>query len=339
VNVVVSPYHLTTREAPAMAALALARRVITVLPVGERPVEPRASGRDDRASRAMVARVPAFGEFMRTWAWTVPLWNEGLLSDEHMGDSAVDDVWRVARYIEEESQCLPLRHFLRFGSFEDERAYLHALATDLLKGGPDPGISLPVAAGLDRFATRRGLIVARTEATSVAQRAEAGLGTPLVQLVVPVFTQATARRVLHYREVLEDQIARLGSACERAAQSQHQAALRDVSDAAEALTHAYEAAREELLMGTDDDEVRAIEGAVSISIVRLPWDAVLTSSVRAIHHMAGTSAGVHAPERSDQPAPEPAMLPTMLPTLHDGVRGCSFASIVVRAIGQTRRRA
>ena len=35
-RIVISPYHLTTREAPAMAALLLADEVATLLPAGPR---------------------------------------------------------------------------------------------------------------------------------------------------------------------------------------------------------------------------------------------------------------------------------------------------------------
>lgn len=72
-NVVVSPYHLTTREAPAMASLLLAERVVTLLP---------ASLESDsvHAAKRAAERSPWYTRFMETWGWTAPLWDEGVIS-------------------------------------------------------------------------------------------------------------------------------------------------------------------------------------------------------------------------------------------------------------------
>lgn len=325
-NVLVSPYHLTTREPAAMAALALARNVVTVVP-----------GTDAGDARSL----PAFSRFVKSWAWSVPFWKAGVLKDSHGGCTPGADIWDATRHIDQDAQYGSLRHFLLRHEHEDERAYLTALANDLMKGGPDPGLSLPVAAGLDRFAARTGCLVARGAPTSLAQRAEASVTTPVFSIVVPVFVQATAQRILHYREVLDDQIARLGAAVERAANAAEgcndsAALVRDVQSAAAALARAFEESREELFVGSPDDEVRPVEGAVSLSAVRLPWDAVLTSSVRALQHLApvpdtrsgpsvGTMAGV-------------ATSTTTLPATRDPLAGKSLISLIVRPMGQSNGR-
>ena len=336
-DIAVSPYHLTTREAPAMAALALARRVVTVVPGGDAgaPLAPD-------AARA----VPAFGRFMKSWAWTVPLWEAGVITTQHEGHTLDADVWGVTQHIEREDSCTPLRHFVRRHEFDDQATYLRAVAHDLLKGGPDPGISLPVAAGLDRFAARRGVLVARGAALSLAQRAEASLAMPVFSIVVPVFLQADAERVLHYREVLGDHIGKLGSACDELlaavganGSKEHAPETGEVALAASALTHAYAASRDELLMGSADDDVRVVEGSVALSAVSLPWDAVLTSSVRALEHLspAHPKNGVARHPTPHATAPAPRTARAVLPELYDGVTGKRCLSLVARPVGHTAR--
>jgi hypothetical protein len=60
--VAVSPYHLTTREPAAIAALLLADRVVTLLP-----------GPDRRGAELAAERLPHYLDFVLTWEWSVPL--------------------------------------------------------------------------------------------------------------------------------------------------------------------------------------------------------------------------------------------------------------------------
>ena len=170
-DVAVSPYHLTTREAPAMAALLLADRVFTMLPT---PLDEQGA----ESAQGATCRVPEYLAFMKSWAWTAPLWKRGVIFASFNGEPSIAEMHDVSARISEVDDLAPLRPFLRTALYEDERSYLGAVAADMLKGGPDPGISVPVSAGIDRFATRHGLIVARSNPTSIVQLAEASLGTP-----------------------------------------------------------------------------------------------------------------------------------------------------------------
>jgi hypothetical protein len=51
------------------------------------------------------------------------------------------------------------------------------VAADLLKGGPDPAITVPLAAGIDQFAMRHGAAVARSSPFSIARRQRRRWGT------------------------------------------------------------------------------------------------------------------------------------------------------------------
>ncbi|MEL6741711.1 MAG: DUF2752 domain-containing protein, partial [Planctomycetota bacterium] len=65
------------------------------------------------------------------------------------GDDAADDARAACDRIAGEPWLDPLRPLVRPELFEDDRAYLGAVSRDVLKGGPDPALSIPLAAGLD----------------------------------------------------------------------------------------------------------------------------------------------------------------------------------------------
>ena len=161
-------------EPPAIVALQLARQAVTMLPA---PVD-RA---DLSEAHHAAGRVPAYLAFMKSWTWTAPLWRADVLAAEVEGQSAVGDMHEVFTQIARDEHLAPLRRFMHDGLLEDERNYLSALAADVLKGGPDPGISVPVMAGLTTALPptppRAG--GAPHQPTSVIQVTEARLGVAL----------------------------------------------------------------------------------------------------------------------------------------------------------------
>ncbi|MFO0857439.1 MAG: hypothetical protein U0640_08805 [Phycisphaerales bacterium] len=351
-DIAVSPYHLTTREAAAMAALLLGRRVLTMLPA---PVEASAQatkttgkttgGIGGMSALQTAATIPTYRRFVESWAWTVPLWEQGVLHYSREGETFVNDMWAVTQHIDEDDTCIALRHFTKRHDYPDDGAYLSAVAADMLKGGPDPGISLPVAAALDRFATRHGLTVARTNGTrnaSRAQQAEATLAAPLATFSMPMLMQASSGRILHWREVLAKELTPLSLALRRlseqvAVMSAASGAInpsiltRDVNAlqaAAETFSRAVATRHEELLMGSIDDEVKPIEALATISCVPLPWDAVLKSSVRAISSLGGSAQTEQRSETTSEPASTQAI------SKYDSVRGKSFLALVVKIVGK-----
>jgi hypothetical protein len=352
--IAVSPYHLTTREVPAMAALLLGRRVVTMLPV---PVD-ESGGLAGFSAMQTAARIPTYRRFVESWSWTTPLWKREILTFAHAAQNCADDMWAAAQHIEDEPACAALRHFLKHHDYPDPAAYLSAIAADLLKGGPDPGISLPVVVGLDRFATRHALAVARSRPTSLAQQAESRMGEAVTTIALPILLQATAERVLHFREVLGTELDALRTAMERIAEPESEpesgaapsrADAIALEAAAHALSDATQSSHEELMMGAADDDVRAIEGVATITLTRLPWDAAITSSIRAMDalHPAPSPASWSQPPRASEPDPRhntvaaathPARSAALIP--HDGLRGKSFLSLTIKTMGSqpARRR-
>ncbi len=305
--VAVSPYHLTTREPAAIAALLLAERVVTLLPA------PFAGTERERVEQA-VERVPRYLDFMRSWQWSVPLWEAGVITSALEGQDAMPDVRAAHCEIAADERFRSLRGLMRPGLFEAEEEYLGAVAADLLKGGPDPGITVPVAAGMDRFAERHGMAVARSEPHSVVQKAERELGERVFAFAVPILLQAGAERLLLAREVLEPELRALRAAVDaqteasaggNGAHGASGAGRATLMDACAAYTRAFERHREELIGPEEDDEVRVIEGVVAITGLTLPLDAVLTSSLAAMRTIA---PGIPAPCKSLKDEPGAASL-------------------------------
>ncbi len=260
---------------------------------------------DLREAHVAAGQVPAYLAFMKSWTWTAGLWRAGVLVAEVEDQSAVEDMHEVFGQVGRDEHLAPLRRFMHEGLAEDEQAYLSALAADVLKGGADPGISVPVMAGMDRFATRHQLLVARPQPTSMVQVVEAKMGLSLVAVALPVLVQADADRLLHVREVLADVLGRLRgaidalalAACEvqdgllvSAGVPKEEAA--EVEQAAAAYVTAYEARREDLLDDGAADEVRVVEGTVRLAAIRMPADVVLRSSLAAV---AGLGKGRREP--------------------------------------------
>lgn len=327
----VSPYHITTREPAALAAFLLARGVVTLLPApGGSGGDSTAGGNGSRRDRAREAAVsvPRYLEFMESWRWTVPLWEAGVVAAGLGGEDAVGDVRAVCESIEGDERFSRLRVFSKPELWETEEGYLEAVARDVLKGGPDPAITVPLAAGMDRFAARHGLVVARSAAISVVQKAEERLGRRVFAVAAPVLLQASAERLVAARVMLEAELDDMRGAMEdvaaleaTAANGEMDEAMSALAQAARAYAAAFEESREALLKVEDEDELHVVAGMVSLTGMVLPCDAVLRSSMTAL--------GAISPVLG--PAPARA---TNLPMAVDAMAGAPFLSVVVKVLGR-----
>lgn len=312
----VLPYHLVTREPPATAALLLGDEVVTCVPG---PVGANATVAAQAATRA-----PAFRSLVKSWAWSEQLWREGVIRSDVDGHEVIDEALTVRRQIELDDRYTALRPLMR-ESANDEDAYLNAVAADLLKGGPDPGVLLPITAALDRTAAARGLVVARAHASSVAQRAEESLALPRGSIVLPLFLQADTTRILHARDVLADPLNALRDAIDTLLE---EGEPRGLETAARDYARAFEASREDLHDDAPYDDVRLVEGAASLIFTLLPSDAVLRSSLAA---MGEIGLGAPIPSRRSPLADSRSPVP------YDAAEGRLFLAMTVRPLGLPAR--
>lgn len=282
--VTVSPYHLTTREPASMGALLLGDRAVTMLPA---PPSGRAGESVEADSVAHAAmNTPAYLDFMESWDWVIPLFRSGVIGSTASGQDPADDVRAAWERLNESPDYAELRPLMKAAMYDDDRAYLSAVARDLLKGGPDPAVSIPVAAGLDAFSSRNALTVARASSSSVAQRAEDRLGRKVASFAMPILAQAESGRIVMARESLADPLTDLRDAILDAFEGD--ATVADVRGAAGSYADAFDNASPMLTELSDDpDEIRVVTGHASVTLVELPADAVFRSSLIAARSLTG----------------------------------------------------
>jgi len=281
-DAVISPYHLTTREAPALAALLLCESAATYMPV------PFAGASPASLERA-VERVPGYRLLMDSWGWAEALWRGGVISSEFEGDDPGAYIRGACERLLSDRDLSPLRALMREELLISEEAYLNAVSHDLLRAGPDPGVSVPVVSGLDEFALAHNLVSIRPQPVSLAQKAEHALATRVVTVGVPVIVQAEGESLMQVRELLEQPLERLRHAIAAVIETEldggegneQSEASGQLTEAAHAFTGAFVADRESIAHIPDEDEPRLIESHVALTIATLPRDAALAASLAA----------------------------------------------------------
>ncbi len=290
-----------------MAALVLADSVVTLV-----PQPPTGTSRTD--VRAAVRNSPRYLRLMESWRWSSPLWNSGVISSGVDDEEAACELAGVYESIASEDALAGLRPLTRGArerAAEDADKALDHIAGDLLRGGPDPGINIPIAAALDRFAARHGLCVVRAGATSIAQRAETRLGTKLFSIAMPLLVRAGGGRVQLLRNDLGTELADLRESiadvlyAEPVARdaNSHTANVDAISDAAETYAAAFRRWAIEWAKGDDENAERICGGYVSITGMLMPADCVLRASQAAIHALSGNTPRIefgHA-DKSEPP--------------------------------------
>lgn len=352
-----SPYHLTTAEPAALAAVLIGSNVHTMMPA---PFGFAGGERGREQVKAAVERSPGYLRLMEAWRWAAPLWEAGVIRSTFPDDSAAGDegggrsgdrqevaeevhrIWaRLTLPSQEnaEDPLTPLRAVMRPTLYRDEREYLDRLSADLLKGGPDPGISVCIAAALDALAVKHGMAAVRAGISgspgsfsssscgapagaaggSVWQRAEAALCRRTFAVAVPVLLRASGKRILQARERLRPQLDDLRTALAAAASGAADTADR-LTEAAAAYTHAFRGAHAEVAEGDDDRGVRVQDGFVSLTGVLMPSDAALRSGLTAVKSL-GARTGRPAPVRAAPTGPDDRL---------DGPAGAMLTALVVK---------
>lgn len=298
-SIAVSPYHLATREPAAMTAMVLGARVITLLPFP-------AAGVDKQTVRAAVDHAPRYLRLLESWRWTTPVWRAGVLSAVSGGEAACRDLPGVFDHIrsgDSFSELRPLTREVEALRDSNDARYLDALSNDLLRGGPDPGISIPINAALERFAARHGFVLARGPVSSVAQRAESRLGDRAFSIGLPMLLQAGGQRILALREDLEAPLNQVRSAIVSLLLCSADLAATNLEALQESVrnyTTEFNDWMDAGFAGGDDETgLRVRSGFVGLTCLRMPADSVLRSSRAVVRSMVGASRA-----REAEPSPE-----------------------------------
>ena len=329
----VSPYHLTTREAPAMAALLLGSEVVTYLPA---PLG------GQQMAKAAARCSPEYLRFIESWEWTGPLWQAGVLQRELAdAQNPANDVHHAWNTLTTDARYASLSPLVRQDLYESEQSLLESISLDVLKGGPDPGVNIPLAAGLDRFAARCGLMMMRSHGNSVVQRTEKKLADIRASLAVPILLQASAERILRVRELLRNELVDFSQALDAFVHNEHTFAeidplappedstlTTDLRSAGRAYAQAFESRIQEI-MRTDRHELHIVVRTASLQVVSLPTDTVLRSSLSAMQLLerTHTKPALHTTETPN----------TTMPILADTLGMHRVISLLVKPLGTKQR--
>jgi len=302
-TVAISPYHLTSRELPAMTALLLADAAITALPV------PRA-GVTRNTIQAAFRHAPRYLRLIESWRWGTELWRDGTIvsDDQRDGQDPMSAFARAMVDVFGSNVYTPLRDFIDQHLLKNDYEALDRICADVLKGGPDPGISVPMAAGLDAFAAEHGAVVARLgremqlrrtgpmgqsvgSTGSLAQRAEEMFGQTVFSLAMPVLLAGGGEVVAEARILMEPELQALRLAVQDAfagsedgggVVSDRARREQQVRRAAAEYAVAFERHRSDVV-GVDDEWGERVTAAM-VKVVgrRLPVDAAFRSSIAAL---------------------------------------------------------
>lgn len=305
-TLVISPYDVSARSATAVAAMLLADRVLTLLPA------PDQGHPGDAEDHAMARRSsPAYLRLMEAWDWTGPLWREGVLAAGLDGSEVARSVRETRGLVERDPSMGPLLALMR--SNDDEpRTEFDSLCRDLVLGGVNPAVSVPLTSAVESFAAGHALTLARPQAKSLASRFERASQRVLFRLNMTCVIEADAGDLVQLRQALAVTLAGLRAAFDALLDSARSNASE--TELADRLGEAdrHRAAFEPALA----DRVKRLRSEASFSGRRIKCVPVtLTGSLapagaalRAAHAAAGmVTARRPAPHPSNDP-PHTAMV-------------------------------
>lgn len=311
-SMVLSPYELSTRSGAAMAAFLLADGpgaggITTLLP------GPFGDATPARAREAAAA-TPQYQRLIDAWRWTGPLWRSSLLRPGDGDASPLDEARLLCRRVEADPELEPLRSLLSAELLADEAAYLEAVSRDLLRGGGDPAISVPVEAGMAMYAARRGVPFVRAQSAGATRRVSAtATSAPRLRVTMQVPTRGEGDELLVIREAMASSLAPVRGALRTALASMvegvpDRAAADDAARAADAFACEFGGAisRGGALSRGGLDATLLQPAMVTITASRGPADADLRSAARALRTLRGmppTRAIADAASTALAPAP------------------------------------
>lgn len=318
---IVSPYEFHARSVGVYAALTLARRVLTALPT---------DGAGD-TSALRPDDLPRTIATAEAWSWSGSLWREGVLTPAFDGAGPLDDVGGVCDEIEAIDAWAPIRPMIAPRLFDDTRARLEAISRDLIHGGVNPGVSIPVSCGVARFASRTGALMFRSPASSTVMKLEARSTTIGARCAVPVLDGVDARTLLTLRSTLEATLEPLRDAMDETVATLRSAGVTEddlrgverevLMPAADAYAEEFEAHRRVLCERADDEGSRYRVRSLTLGFGASDPDGVLRASVLAAQSMRG-------PTRMGK-APSVASIP---PSNAIGTRALAVCAVSVRKL-------
>lgn len=278
---VVSPYELQPLTPGVSAALLLCDSVVTLLPTP-----------DTADVAAAQQHAPRFRQLLDAWSWSTPLWRNATLRPTHAGESPLNDIRDTCRRILATPALAPLAPLISASRFENPTEFLDALCRDILRGGADPAISIPLTAGLEHFAARHRLFTFTTPAASVAGRIESRTARPLFKIQLPLIAAPSTAAFEFLRERLAAPIGVLRRVLETLPSIAPgapltPAALQTLEQAQLQFTAVFQSLLDPLAVLVRKTDREAKVGLfASVSCVALDPDASLAAAARAANALS-----------------------------------------------------
>ncbi len=201
----ISPYDLTHRAPGALGALLIADGAATIVPIGRawQPGDPELAASES----------PALGRLLDSWRWTIPLWSAGMLGPTDAGGRAgVSLVSEAAEAMERSIDHPLLARLSAKARMPDRDKLAENLGMDILRGGRDPSLSVPVASALERFAAETTWPLVICPTNSVVGGIELRMTRPIAGLDCPAPIGASGESLLALRARLSPELDGVRSA-------------------------------------------------------------------------------------------------------------------------------
>jgi hypothetical protein len=193
-DLVLSPYDLTARSSAAVAACVLGDRVVTLMP---------GPGKNLPRDPAALARrgTPAFERLAEAWAWSGPLWRSGTVVAGMDGDGVAEAVRTARAGIERQPEMGVLASLMkRTDAGDDDSAKFDAICRDLVTGGINPSVTVPLGAAVESFAAAQSLTLVRGGTSSLMTRLEKASQRVVFRLSTACVTEGDASDIVALRE-------------------------------------------------------------------------------------------------------------------------------------------
>jgi hypothetical protein len=200
-RLVLSPYEFDSASPAAAAAMLLGRDEGGVLTIQPTPFGN--SGPD--AAREAATLAPAYARLLEKWRWTGPLWRGGVLQAAGSGQSLATMLSRSAAALLADRSLIAARGLLKVGPSDDESAFLESLSRDLIRGGSDPAISLPLVAVTERLAAEADAALVCGQLGGMIWKPRPGAPTSFT-FSIPLILGATGGEILDTRAALADSL-------------------------------------------------------------------------------------------------------------------------------------
>ncbi|MFM9957341.1 MAG: hypothetical protein ACKVZJ_04650 [Phycisphaerales bacterium] len=263
-DLVLSPYDLTARSAAAVGACLLGDRVLTLMPA------PESANASTNTTALAHRNSPAFARLSEAWAWSGPLWRAGVITTGMDGPAVTAALNAARKGIDRDPSMLALTSLMSRtdpgGSGEGgESKRFDAICRDLVTGGINPAVTVPLGAAVDNFAAAHALTLVRGTPRSMVGRLEKAGERIVFRLSVLTAVEADASDLVQLRAALSESAAPFRAAVTRLLD--HTRGRARAADLADALgsADAHRAAFESAL----EDRAERLRAASSFSGQRL----------------------------------------------------------------------